>query len=83
MITTTYTFGTGHAIYKVSAKKPKHKKEKKMNYYESAENVTISRQRALRELEDHGAMSDLDQFDKDLGVKENYNAQEVLAWLGY
>ena len=59
------------------------RKETKMNYYESAESVTISRQRALRELKDHGAMSDLDQFDKDLGIKENYSAQEVLAWLGY
>ena len=54
-----------------------------MSYFESAEGVSITRKRALKEIKDHGMMSELDQFDKDLGVKESYSAQAVLVWLGY
>ena len=44
----------------------------------------ITRQRAIRELMDHGCIpEDVDQFDHDLGAKDRYAAQDVLAWLGY
>ena len=52
-----------------------------MSYYESAEEIEISRNRAMKEIEDHGAS--LDEFYGDLGIKENYKAQDVLDWLGY
>tara|TARA_R110000787_G_scaffold63469_1_gene142846 strand:- start:376 stop:549 length:174 start_codon:yes stop_codon:yes gene_type:complete len=57
-----------------------------MDYYESAEEITITRERALEELENHGisANSDeIDLFNLELGEKETYEAQDVLAWLGY
>lgn len=56
-----------------------------MTYYESAEGITISRQRALQELSKHGICDPLefDDFDASLGIKETYQAHEVLHWLGY
>ena len=53
-----------------------------MDYYESAEGLTITRERALLELEMHHC-EDIEQFFDDLGDKEEYQAQEVLDWLGY
>ena len=53
-----------------------------MDYYESAEGLTITKKRALQELRDHDCQ-DFDQFFKDMGQKENYDAQAVLIWLGY
>ena len=53
-----------------------------MNYYESAEDLTITKARALKELEDH-CCEDIEQFFDDLGDHEEYDAQKVLAWLGY
>lgn len=53
-----------------------------MDYYESAENLTVSRSRAVKELRDHGIV-DIDEFYEDLGWQEEYQAQAVLAWLGY
>ena len=53
-----------------------------MNYYESAEGITITKERALKELSNHG-VCDIAEFFDDLGDKDNYNAQAVLAWLGY
>ena len=53
-----------------------------MNYYESASDITITKKRALIELDKHGVI-DYDEFYKDLGDKESYPAQDVLAWLGY
>ena len=58
----------------------------KMDYYESAEEITITRERALEELENHGISSnseEIDLFNLELGEKETYEAQDVLAWLGY
>lgn len=53
-------------------------------YFDSAHDVQITRQRAIRELMDHGCIpEDIDQFDHDLGAKDRYAAQDVLAWLGY
>lgn len=52
-----------------------------MDYYESAEGIEISRKRALQEIAKHGA--DADEFFTDCGYHETYDAQAVLAWLGY
>lgn len=52
-----------------------------MTYYESAEGVTISKDRAIRELLKHGA--DVGEFLTDMGDLQTYDAQAVLAWLGY
>ena len=53
-----------------------------MDYYESAEGLTITRERALLELARHHC-EDIEQFFDDLGDREEYQAQEVLIWLGY
>ena len=53
-----------------------------MNYYDSAEGLTISRERAIAELRKHG-VQDFKEFFQDLGDKEEYSAQAVLQWLGY
>ena len=52
-----------------------------MDYYESAEGITISKERAKKEVEKHSS-SWLD-FVQDMGENETYEAQAVLAWLGY
>jgi hypothetical protein len=54
-----------------------------MSYYESAEGVQITRERALQELEKHGVLLDVDLFFEECGRRETYDAQEVLQWLGY
>ena len=55
-----------------------------MDYYESAIGVIITRSRALLELEKHGCQDIVvEEFFEDLGDKEEYDAQEVLDWLGY
>ena len=56
-----------------------------MDYYESAEDITISQDRALQELARHGITSneDIVEFFNDMGQLEDYDAQAVLAWLGY
>ncbi len=53
-----------------------------IDYYESAEDLTITRERALQELKDHSCR-DIEQFFEDLGDYQEYNAQSVLIWLGY
>ena len=53
-----------------------------MDYYESAENVEITKKRALQELTNHGC-NDIDEFYKACGNKEMYDAQDVLDFLGY
>ena len=52
-----------------------------MTYYESSENVTITKKRALLEVKNHGASTS--EFFSDCGVHASYNAQTVLNWLGY
>ncbi|EGE2353465.1 hypothetical protein DL738_11470 [Escherichia coli] len=55
-----------------------------MTYFDSAEDLTISKQRALQELAKHGvAASEIKEFFTEMGEKEEYNAQDVLRWLGY
>lgn len=53
-----------------------------MTYYDSAENVKISKTRAIEELKKHG-MYDFEMFFSDLGDFQEYEAQDVLEWLGY
>ena len=52
-----------------------------MNYYESAKNLVISYDRAIKEVLAHGA--DIDEFIADMGKHSSYKAQQVLNWLGY
>ena len=57
-----------------------------MDYYESAEEITITRDRALEELTNHGVDVNSDEillFNLEVGDKDIYEAQDVLAWLGY
>ena len=52
-----------------------------MSYYESAEGMTISKERAMFELVKHNAS--WEEFLVDMGEHEEYDAQAVLDWLGY
>ena len=56
-----------------------------MDYYESAEDIIITQERALQELASHGITSNEDIFGffEALGKKKEYKAQDVLIWLGY
>ena len=53
-----------------------------MTYYESAQGTTITHKRAIKEIREHGII-DITEFYADLGQQETYEAQDVLAWLGY
>ncbi|HFY8089107.1 TPA: hypothetical protein ACIIKC_004845 [Salmonella enterica subsp. enterica serovar Typhimurium] len=49
-----------------------------MTYFESAEGETVSKERALQELSRHCVPeTDFEEFFSDMGVKEQYDAQEV------
>lgn len=56
-----------------------------MDYYDSAEDIIITQDRALQELARHGITSneDIVEFFADVGEHEEYDAQKVLIWLGY
>ena len=56
-----------------------------MDYYDSAEDLVITQDRALQELARHGITSNEDilEFFADVGEQEEYDAQKVLIWLGY
>ena len=59
-----------------------------MTYLESAEDVTITRKRAILELARHGVTptdysEEYEAFFLEFGYKEEYNAVEVLLFLGY
>ena len=56
-----------------------------MTYYESAEGMEISRDRAMKELKDHSSydFDNVKQFFRELGSHNNYEAQDVLQFLGY
>ena len=58
-------------------------KERQMTYFESAEGVMITRDRALKELIDHGMKDEIDIFIKDMGDRQQSAARDVLQWLGY
>ena len=52
-----------------------------MDYYDSAEDLIISRSRALQELRAHNC-EDFREFFQDLGDKSEYLAQDVLIQRG-
>jgi hypothetical protein len=57
-----------------------------MTYSESAKDVTIDLDRAMKELKRHGIEPDsylVTYFFNDLGKKDTYRAADVLAWIGY
>lgn len=65
------------------------------DYYDSAEGLTISRERAIQELINHGCIpqdngdfldtrnGDAFEFFNEMGDHAEYDAQAVLEWLGY
>lgn len=56
-----------------------------MTYFDSAKGEMITKARAMRELDRHGITHEDDRaaFLADMGDRETYDAQAVLAWLGY
>jgi hypothetical protein len=52
-----------------------------LTYLGSAAGVTITQERAVREVLDHGI--DPQEFFDECGERETYPAQAVLVWLGY
>ena len=56
-----------------------------MDYYDSANGVTISYARARDEIVKVHNLSEeaFGEFLEDCGNRCNYDAQEVLGWLGY
>jgi hypothetical protein len=55
--------------------------EQQVSYFESAETLTISADRARIEVENHDC--DWDECTAELGSHESYFAQTILMWLGY
>jgi hypothetical protein len=56
-----------------------------MTYSESAQGITITQARALKELAKHGMDSPCahKEFFEELGNHSTYKAEAVLSWLGY
>jgi len=55
-----------------------------MTYYESAKGVMITFERVREELREHSIEEqDIQCFFDDMGENEEYDAQDVLVWLGY
>ena len=50
-------------------------------YYDSAEGITITKQRAMQECQRHDVCAS--EMFEDIGERDEYDAQEVLDWLGY
>lgn len=50
-------------------------------YYDSAEGMVISKKRAINEVVKHSCS--VEDFLVEVGDKLEYDAQEVLRWLGY
>jgi hypothetical protein len=54
------------------------------SYYDSAEGATVDLKRVRQEIEAHGLGEDsVDEFVAQYGRKDEYDAQELLAWLGH
>ena len=51
-------------------------------YYDSAENLMVTRKRVCQELKAHGVVY-VHEFFQELGYFSHYKAQDVLDWLGY
>ena len=56
-----------------------------MDYYESAQGQTITKSRAFKEIVRNHNLdeNEFELFLKDCGDQKTYDAQVVLAWLGY
>lgn len=55
-----------------------------LTYFDSAEGIVITRKQAMRVLAKHYVDAiDLAHFDAEMGVRDEYDAQDVLRWLGY
>lgn len=56
-----------------------------MTYSESAHGQIITRERAIRELQNHGVFhpDDFATFFAECGDQATYRAEKVLEWLGY
>ena len=56
-----------------------------MTYSESAQGIVISHDRAMQELKRHGLWhdSEVEAFYLEMGRKPEYQASDVLEWLGY
>lgn len=55
-----------------------------MSYFESAEGVTITKNRAFREFLKHNqTIEDWQEFTAQHGEHAHYDAQTVLTFLGY
>jgi hypothetical protein len=56
-----------------------------MTYYESAEGIDITEERAFQLLKEHGVDDWIYEFRDDVDTNERglYDAQAVLRWLGY
>lgn len=54
-----------------------------MTYFESAEGIEVTKARAYKEFQSHGAEMDWEEFVSSEGEHETYDAQDVLSWLGY
>lgn len=52
-----------------------------MTYYESAEGLLLTKERAIEEVIAHGCSPC--EFLAEMGEEEQYSATEVLEWLGY
>jgi len=51
------------------------------DYYDSAEGIEITANRARQEIESHGCS--WSEFLLDNDISDMYDAQQVLEWLGY
>ena len=55
-----------------------------ITYYDSSEDITITRSNAFEVLEQHGIPTEeFEEFLEDVGYADTYEAQSVLNWLGY
>lgn len=56
-----------------------------MTYYDSADGITITLERAHKELKDHGSEENFEEMIADLcpGGATTLDAQALLEWLGY
>ena len=52
-----------------------------ITYFDSAEGILISKERAIQECEKHSVH--YQEMFNEIGEKDEYTASEVLIWLGY
>jgi len=47
------------------------------------ENMTITLERAIKIITQHGNLNEIYDFFKQLGTKKDYKLKDVKSWLGY